>query len=66
MDVSLAYLKKVLKFGILLAGIQFSGLQSGLGEYTPNSLKGFTSNAIDTGSKESGYDPFFTHLGCLK
>ena len=40
MDLSLAHLKKVLKFGILLAGIQFAGLQSGLGEYTP-SLKGY-------------------------
>ena len=39
MDLSLAHLKKVLKFGILLVGIQFAGLQSGLGEYTPSSLK---------------------------
>ena len=39
MNISLAYLKKFLKFGILLVGIQFAGLQSCLGEYTPSSLK---------------------------
>ena len=39
MDLSLAHLKKVLKFWIVLVGIQFAGLQSCLGEYTPSSLK---------------------------
>ncbi len=39
MDLSLAHLKKVLKFGILLVGIQFVDLKSCFGE---SNLKGYT------------------------
>ena len=47
MNISLAYLKKFLKFGILLVGIQSAGLQNGFGAYTPSSLKWYDYAAVD-------------------